>query len=157
MLPDLKEHALLLGKILGNLQTLEFSLRVSLHRKEPKPSRDLLALKVGDVVDANYLTDYSSLIDLIEDYNNKIANNNPIFSINCGIVDLRDALAHGRILAPESGFLQIVKFSKKDKNSKVEVVFAEQITPGWLKSQIKKVHDEILKIINFNKNIFKAN
>jgi hypothetical protein len=70
-----EEHAQLLGRIVANLQSLEFALRAYLYNNAVPPHEPFLAgmsldsLRLGDVVNINAFTDYSSLESLIERYN----------------------------------------------------------------------------------------
>src|ERR1017187_7698204 len=120
-------YALALGKLLANLTTLEFALRVVLHHMDDAP--DLLpkdafkSLKVGDELPASWITSWDSLGNLIDAYNEK-HNDAPEQQIPVQVKDLRDAFAHGRMLAyePESNIV-LHRFSKpRDGRVTVEAV-----------------------------------
>lgn len=72
---DLHEHARLLGRLVANLQSLEFVLRAHLYAQSSAPhvpfaaGQSLDSLNVDEVVGENALTDYSSLGQLIDRYN----------------------------------------------------------------------------------------
>ncbi len=101
-----EEYASLIGKVVANLQALEFLLRAFLYAKgDPPhsafpPGKAVDDLKVGDWAPENAMTCYDSLGDLIDRYN-KIAP--AARRVDPTIVELRDALAHGRVSAPAPG------------------------------------------------------
>ena len=75
-----KEHAFWLGKLMGNLQALEFILRWALYKQKSKPhqaferAKNLNTLSSGDEVPINAYTDYSTLSVLIDRYNREVAD-----------------------------------------------------------------------------------
>src|SRR5216117_3606119 len=98
---DLEEHARLVGRLVGNLDSLEFALRAYLYEKADPPHTPLPAghtldsLKIGDAVPINAMTDYSSLGELIDRYNRLVERSSPGLQVDRSLVSLRDALAHG--------------------------------------------------------------
>lgn len=143
---DLNERALLLGQIISNFQSLEFALRASLYKLHRKNTRlKLDEMKVGDIVDLNELTDYSKLKKLIQRYNNEVVKNDQTLTLDKDLVELRDALAHGRVSClSENDNLRIIKF-EEPKNGKVKVSFSEEMTESWLKKQKKRVYEALMK------------
>src|SRR5690349_14520417 len=113
---NLPDQAMQVGKIVGNLLSLEFALRIYLYDQqlvkphEPLPEGDILtSARVGDVVPHNALTSYHSLLQLIRLYNHNVTRES---QIDESIATLRDTLAHGRVSAPlEAEHLRIIKFS----------------------------------------------
>ncbi len=90
------------------------------------------------------MTSFDSLGVLIKKFNAKAPAKNPTWGIDPGLVDLRDALAHGRVSAPIiSDFLQLVKFSPP-KAGKVTMTFKSQMDKGWFQAQTDRVHRAIL-------------
>ena len=147
---NLDNHARLVGSIIGNLLSLEFLLRFSLYKKgeDDGTFAKLHTIQVGDTVIENSLTDYSTLKALIERYNQEVAIPESKPPISLSVVDLRDALAHGRTSTNIIGNdLQILKFSKP-QNGFSKVVFAETMTEDWLENKKKLVYEELIKLID---------
>jgi len=153
-----EEYASLLGQIIANLQSLEFSLRAFLYNRAVQrdkhfPSNGTLdELNVGDKLPENALTDYSSLGKLIDRYNCLIKKKNPAHTIDLKIVELRDALAHGRISStePNRDFF-LVKFNKPEK-SFVKVAYSQKMTFKWLREQVNYVKAEVQKVIEVSES-----
>lgn len=128
-----------LGRLVSNLVQLEFALRVALHLQEPEEKRMstevLRMVKPGDTVPENYLTDWSTLRELITAYNaNESARGGK--TIDTGIVDLRDALAHGRMTASRmTSEYRLIRFSKPVAGA-VTVERVETLTLARLAQQI---------------------
>ncbi len=149
---DLEEHARLLGRIIGNLQSLELLLRAYLYAMGDPPHTPLHAgksfdsLAVGDTVGVNALTDFSSLGELIERYNTRIQTTHPHLVVDDSIVDLRDALAHGRVSAPDpTNDLSLLKFSKPSGGT-TRVTFLQKLTDQWSKTQASRVFAEMKEV-----------
>lgn len=122
---DLNKHALHLGGILANFQSLEFILRAYLHKVSGSISNTLPAgtniyeSPIGTELPLNAITNYDTLGELIDRFNQAMQKQDKP-EIDRSLVDLRDALAHGRVSA--SGVeetLRIVKFSKPKLNPKL--------------------------------------
>lgn len=145
-------HALCLGTLLTNLQTLEFLLRLFLYKRRSRPhisfvrGQNLTGLRVGKVLPENAVTDYDSLRKLILRYNAIAARKDPGLKIAEDLVSLRDALAHGRVFVPKTGLpLQLLKFTKP-RNRSVKVEFSAALTVEWLANQGTRVLAEIEKV-----------
>ncbi len=152
MQSTLDEHAHSLGKVIANLSTLELSLRVLLYNKEVKenPSlaiqRNLTALKINDLCTVNAFTNYDTLGELISKYNSLITSIDSALCIDKKVVELRDAFAHGRVLASmENDTFILLKFSQPKSNS-TKVTYAQPLTKEWMAIQIKRLHDEVHKL-----------
>ncbi len=147
------------GEIITNLQSLEFVLRIFLDEIHGHPDQSkgafskLTKLKAGDWVPENYFTNYDSLDKLVNKVNNELRAHNFTEVVDTSIVNIRDAIAHGRILAekPEGPFY-LLKFSKPS-DKKTQVTFSIEITSEWLSTQIKRSYEEIQKIIKISKTI----
>jgi hypothetical protein len=89
------EYGARLGELYANLVSLEFSLHVTLYLYEtPRAQRRLPSFKYPNL--ESWLSSSSSLNDAIEAYNKmQAAEGRP--QIDAGIIDLRNAVAHGRI------------------------------------------------------------
>ena len=146
---DLEEHAQLVGRLVGNLQSLEFALRAYLYEKKSPPhapfasGQSLHSFNVGDIVPENAMTDYSTLGKLIERYNQGVEAR---FQVDSSIVSVRDALAHGRVSALDPAQdLVLLKF-EKPSGGLTKVTYAQALTADWLKSQTTRIFGEIQKI-----------
>src|SRR5436190_20262530 len=91
---DLVEQATQLGKVVGNLLSLEFLLRFYLYERalivphEAFASGDsIVSAQVGTVVPHNALTSYDSLLPLIRRYNENVPNE---LKIDESLAQLRD-------------------------------------------------------------------
>jgi len=85
------EHSLNLGRLVGNLQSLEATIRTFLARTDPS---------------INSIINGDTLGPLVRKYNNQLAGNEP-YSIDCEVVEIRNALAHGLVIAPSNSTLNV--------------------------------------------------
>ena len=145
-----------IGKIVVNLQSLEFLLRLFLQNvQNPKAASryapyDFTNLTVGAWVPLDFLTSYDGLKELIQKVNSTLEARGLSERIDESIVQLRDAIAHGRVLGNEAeGPFHIFKFSKPNKSkTQVRVELSVEMTPEWLAAQVRHTYDETLKIMN---------
>jgi hypothetical protein len=146
----LMEHATQLGKVIGNLLSLEYLLRLYLYDRalitphEPFPKGfKLEATSVGSGVPHNALTSYDSLKQLIKLYNVYVPAQ---LKLDESLVNLRDAIAHGRVSAPaKDAPLKLMKFSDP-RRGPITVVISEELSPEWFGEQVKRTHAAILKV-----------
>lgn len=147
---DILQHAMLIGKIVVNLQSLEFALRSYLYSVAHDRShhKNLFSVKLGETVTATELTDYSTLGQLIQRYNRIVPD--PKLKLDPSLVDVRDALAHGRVFAalPQPPFT-LLKFGAV-KNGKTKVTYLQELTEEWLDQQVKRIVSEVRKISAVN-------
>jgi hypothetical protein len=142
----LDEHARQLGGLVGNFQSLEFLLRVFLQGSAPLDGipygTDIYSFPIGTVLPENELTNYDSLGKLIRRFNAEMTvQGRP--EIDGSLVEVRDALAHGRVSSDaEDKDLRLLKFSRP-KNGKVRVTFNEELTDVWFASQKKRVVEAV--------------
>ncbi|MBN2590552.1 MAG: hypothetical protein JXA96_11880 [Sedimentisphaerales bacterium] len=155
-----KDYFVRLGTLVSNLQSLEFFLRVYLQQMpDSKPfgipkGKDIYQYPVGSELPLNDITSYDTLNDLIRKHN-KYAVKQGEEIVDESIVDLRDALAHGRVSAssPNSS-LRLLKFSRPNRTNKDKVLvkFNEVLSLDYLDQQIKRIHAAIMivnaKLIN---------
>lgn len=148
---NIEEYTLSIGKIIVNLHSLEFALRTFLwnHENLVGPRNCHIAieqLQIGQTVPVNAFSNFDTLRMLIEKFNKIVHQTNSTLLVDPTIVDLRDALAHGRIWAetPQPP-MQLVKFGKPS-DGKTTVTYVELINSAWLDSQIIRVKNEIEKI-----------
>jgi hypothetical protein len=145
---DHKIHTAGVGSIVTNLQALETVLRGFLVERYDQCAA---FPKMGDTTACrNYLTAYDSLGSLIDEYHELLAENEKRFSINPTVVRVRDALAHGRLIArgndPSPPF-ELWKFGKV-KDGKVQVEFSQVLSEEWLKATWLLIDAERQKIID---------
>lgn len=148
---DLDEHARHLGGLLGNLQSLEFALRIFLtHLPGARPISapsgfDLYAAALGAYVPESDMTSYDTLSRLIAKFNKEmIRRGAPL--LDASVIELRDALAHGRVSAPlPDEHLRLLKFSKP-VNGVVQVTFSEVMNEEWFKNQKARVYALIRQV-----------
>jgi hypothetical protein len=147
-------YALALGKLFGNLGSLDVALRAALyaaHPSIPGPFRNAqpyTSLNVGDQVEENWITKHCYLSDLVSAYNTLRSElGRPQQTIDLGIVDLRNALAHGFVTAPAAGgTLTLMKFGKGRAPRSLQVTAKIEMTPEWMAEQMMRVRDALLKI-----------
>ena len=129
-----ERHALNLGKLLGMLQSIEMGSRMAIVKLDKRAAdqvqSQLPQLKAGDMVEINALTNSDDLRQTLEKYNKRASLDRRI-EIE-PIVNLRDALAHGRAF----GFgsvkpLRLLKFSRKTKGEKILIELALDMTDEW--------------------------
>ena len=155
-LNEAEKHALNLGKLAGNLQSLEFALRAFLVNTEiasgssfPQ-STNLHDMDKGNIVPENAFTNYDTLGQLINKYNSNSRISSVGFGIDETLVDIHDAIAHRRVSAATySGTLKLLKFDKP-KNGQVKVTFSASLTEKWFAEQIKRVYGAVLKVNEAN-------
>jgi len=136
-----------LGKTLANLQSLEFLLRLFLHNTQPNPAwldKGLDEMVVGDVVAETPLTDWSSLAVLIDRYNAAVEQRPPL-RVSKSVVDLRDAIAHGRMFMTDIAATPIMIKFEKPASGRTRVTFRASSTK-WLDQAIQDVHAETAKV-----------
>jgi len=147
---DLSEHATMMGKLLVSFQCLEYALRAFLYERRDPPHEplasgtDLDTMTFGDVLPENAITRWDSLTHLIKRYNRAISDGQ--LAVDPSLVDLRDALAHGRMAASLSERnLALIKFTRPYAG-RVEVGFREELSKEWREIQIKRVLAECEKV-----------
>jgi hypothetical protein len=141
--PDYLDHhlPLAIGRLMGNLWTLEWMLRNVLYRlgypphtEMPRP-RPLFAANVGDRFPENALTSYHSLGKLIAAYNQTAPT-----PVDASLVTLRDTLAHGRPLCADESWvnMSLARFSRPVAGE-VTMDTRYELTLDWLNDQIELV------------------
>lgn len=156
---DMDKHALALGKLVGNFQSLEFALRAFLLNDEVAsgkvilPSANLNDMNEGDIVRLNAFTSYDNLGQLIDRYNSHTKILSAGLTIDRTLVRVRDAIAHGRVSGdvPAPPF-KLLKFDIPVKN-KVKVTFSVLMTIEWFNEQISQVNKAITKVSEANERL----
>jgi hypothetical protein len=134
-------YAATLGRLVANQSSLELLLRAVLDARLTAAEQRLPAgvplakLEVGMSLPENWLTSWHSLGELIGEYNRQYSQS----PIPMDIRDVRNAFAHGRILAEVAdGELRLLRFSKPRKG-RVTVEENQVLSIDWLKDQVRKV------------------
>jgi hypothetical protein len=137
-----------IGAIVMNLQALETVIRFFFFRKNseqyPFPQSG------GErYVPSTSLTKYCQLRKWIRKFNSCLKQEElSKYSISEGIVEIRDAIAHGRLFAPDPPSLPYTlwKFGEP-VNGRVEVKVCEVLTAEWLDNTSKLMAAEKDKVV----------
>jgi len=140
-----EQHPLNLGKLLVNFQSLEFVLRAFLLKVENSleksfhQSQNLLELNEGAEVPENAFTNYDTLGQLIDKYNSHPKVKSLGLTIDRSVIDIRDAISHGRVLSlkPTPPF-NLLKFDRP-QNNRTKVTFNILLTREWFSEQLPRV------------------
>ena len=144
-------HATQLGKLIGNLQSLETVLRCFIDRVSMSPrlpqGKTYFGLHVGEEVPENAFTNFDTLGQLIEKYNTVVRATNKALLVDVGVVAVRDLLAHGRIAAdlPDETQLVIIKFDHPS-NGTVRVTDSAMMTNQWCQERIDLIRMQCKKV-----------
>ena len=155
---NLESYTLALGKILVGFHSLEISLRHFFQGYEatlnpPSPVVPPKPLRVGQMVPKATYSAYDSLNGLLKSFNAVVKENHANLALSPALIELRDALAHGRVwsetLQPP---LQLLKFSKPLPNSVgISVLQADVIDEAWLQAQMLMLERESAKVFKTGK------
>jgi len=142
-------HALSLGKLIGNLQALEMGARMAIVHLDKRAAEEvqtqLPRVKYGDSVELNAFTNKDDLTQTLAKFNKRA-------SLECRIeirpiVELRDALAHGRTFGfGPIGPIRLLKFGQKIIGGKVSVELAVDMTEDWFSENIQILNHALGKI-----------
>jgi hypothetical protein len=153
-------HALNLGKLLGNLQSLEMGTRMAIVKLDQRAAEQVQSqlpqVKAGDSVEFNAFTNNDDLTQTLEKFNKRAPNE---CRIDIGlIVSLRDALAHGRTFGFGSAeHLRLLKFSRKQEDGKVVVELAVDMTDDWFRKNIRSLEqafEEVRRALDYERREF---
>ena len=147
--PQFESHATNLGKIVGNLLSLEMGARLAIVKLDERAAKQVQAqlpqVKAGDLVEINAFTNDDDLKQTLEKFNKRAP-------LNCrldikAIVNLRDAMAHGRMFGVGSmKQLRLLKFSRKAKDGKVSVELVQDMTDAWFLQNIQLLNSALEKV-----------
>lgn len=143
------------GAIVANLQSLEFALRLVLAASEPHAGvkLDLDRLRVGNRVPESPLTNYDTLGQVIEKVNRCFVARGVADKVDASVVEIRDALAHGRVFALRpDGPYRLVKFAKP-VNGAVEVASVAELTAARLDHEIERTGSELRKVVRVARSL----
>jgi hypothetical protein len=150
----LEDYALALGKLLSNLGALEFAIRMRLHKDDDKdsaqamPRRWATDVPEGNLVPLNWITSWHQLGKLIDEYNRREQQLGSKDLLDTGIVDIRHAIAHGRVIGLSTEEpLRLLRFSKPvDGASTVALERRYTVTIEWMGEQVRMVRAAILTV-----------
>ena len=142
------DHVLRLGKLLGNLQSLECMLRFYLLKRDKGAlSLSYWALQVGDEIPSDAFSNYDSLGKMLDKFNVDVASRDAKLKLDPSVVAIRDLLAHGRVAADkeDTSRLRIVKFGLPS-GGKVQVVASAVMSDDWFDPNIALVYEQVVKV-----------
>lgn len=147
------EYLLLLGKIIANLNSLEFAARAVLakYNENKEPQFDHATIIPGAHVPENSYTNYDSLGQVITKFNSIV---DPKYCLDSAIVELRDMIAHGRIASksPTLFPMELIKYGRSDSKG-IPVETVATMNRDWLILKVKLVHDQIIKVVKASKDL----
>jgi len=96
-----------------------------------------------------HVTNYDSLSRLIEKFNANLSKEELKYRISAAAVEVRDTIAHGRIIASSPNFpVTLYRFSEPDESKHVSVIAAEEMTGTWFEEKIEMLRSQIRKVID---------
>ena len=146
---DFERHALNLGKLVGNLLTIEMAARMVIAKHESKSgvnfATQLPTVKAGDLVDNDAFTNPDDLRQTLRKYNKRAPSEYKVATDE--IVDLRDALAHGRSFGfGNMKHLRLLKFSRKKIGEKIKVELVKDMDDEWFSANILLLNTALEKL-----------
>jgi hypothetical protein len=142
---EVEEYTQGVGGIVTNLQALETVLRYFL----AKLYNEVVEFpKVGDqTVKLTNLTRRTSLGKLIRTFNKALTDAEKKFEVDIGVVHIRDAIAHGRLVTTKELPFRLWKFGPRT-NGRVDIEFSEELTAEWLKATTAQIDSEKQKVLD---------
>lgn len=146
----LTDYAAALGRLMANLASLERSLRSVLYAIGHPPHTALptgmflWTMRPADQVPLNALTSWATLGELIAAFNASHQTHNPPLSVDPALKTLRDAFAHGRLVAADetSTHLVLMRF-RQPTGTSVVVEDRYELTIDWMNTQIIRSREAI--------------
>jgi hypothetical protein len=147
-----------LGRLIANINSLEVEIRFFLlideygWEKANQWAKSLLTLEAGQNVVVNPFTNYDKLNVLIGTYNKKVKKLSKLpgeLTISDKIVDLRNALAHGRAFfsVPNTPPMILLAFDNPKGHKQTKLLSKDTMTRTWLVKNIKWADKEKQKVI----------
>ena len=143
-----------MGRLVVNLQSLEFALRAFLYGHETNWEKAegpafLEDIEQGSSVPDNAFTNYDTLPELIAKYNAIVQTEDAGLALDEDLKRIRDALAHGRIASKSPSPEVPSKLVKYDRprNGNVRVTDCYMLTEEWFHHNINHVLENIEKIV----------
>jgi hypothetical protein len=159
-------YALALGKVIARFHALEICLRKFLQAQEISLNANKVWVQikpepVDQTVPLDSYSTYETLNNLIKRYNALVtAKSHTELTIDLSIIELRDALAHGRMWSQTGGGLplQLLKFSKPVQGSvRLTVLASDLLDESWLAAQATRVATETAKVVTAGAALYPAN
>jgi hypothetical protein len=148
-----EKHALALGKVLLNFHALEISLRHFFRAYEaamnPNNTRvQVKAKPVGQIVPMDSFSVHDSLNGLVRKFNSIVGSAHRELTVDPAVIELRDALAHGRVWSEKSGApVQLLRFTKPTPGKvTISITHADTVDEAWLDAQGTRVALETEKV-----------
>lgn len=136
---NVQKYCYILGRFWQSFNNLEFFLRLYLNRKNGKDNiyaMKFMNLPVGTECEENPMTDWKTFNELCSSFNSYQNTDNKIDFKE--ILELRDAMVHGRVSGDSEGNMSVVKFSKP-RNGKVTVEYNREIKFNEMEKIIDKI------------------
>ncbi len=146
---NVDNHAVAIGRLVANLQSLEVALRAFLLKdnEATEPPISLEHLSVGDTVAENSFTDWAALAELVSRFNQAVKGRCSEKVVDAEAVRIRDMMAHGRVMArTRHSPFHLVKFGRP-RNGIVPVEDAVDLDAAWFSAKTALVREEILKVV----------
>jgi hypothetical protein len=125
-----EDHLTGMGKVTGNFHALEHVLRVFLCEANGE-KLEYPSSTASSVVET-HLTNRDSLRPIIDKYNDSLQPTEQQYRVDPTVVDIRDALAHGRIASSLDAFpVTLFKFGRKDATGKILVERVDMLDETW--------------------------
>jgi hypothetical protein len=146
---DSEKHLRLTGGLIMNLQAVETVLRYFLVLQKGETHE---FPKIGDTcVQETFATNYMSLGFIIDVYNNGLDKvEAPLYTVDRGIVQIRDAFAHGRLVTRNNFPATLWKFGRA-KSGNVPIEFSVVLTEEWLVKTNNSIVREKDRVIGCSK------
>ena len=142
-----------LGRLHAILGSLELQLRIALYfmttpraERLPPETFRIAELTVGTQLPESWLTKFAYLSTLVAKYNERQAADG-LATIDAGILDLRNELAHGLISAagPKDPWYTLVRLGPP-QNGVVTVLAQWEMMPDWINDQTRRVNDAVMSV-----------
>ena len=147
-------HALDLGKLVGNLHSLEFVLRAFLQKlPNARPTGlpwgvDIYSFPIGTDLAESELTSFDSPAVLIDKVNDELSRQGLPVQVDRTLDELRDALAYGRVSSAAKGDApRLLKFSYP-VHGRVRITYNQVMSEEWFSEQRKRVLQSIQIVAN---------
>jgi hypothetical protein len=137
---------------------LEFALRAFLyeHNKDREPEVKLDSLNECDRVEVNSLTNYDTLGILVDKFNEIVLHKHPEALLDRKlVVDLRDALVHGRIFILDPTVTVSNTLLKFDVpvDGNVHVSMKVVMDKPWFKAKVRFLIEQVKKVVSGSRSM----
>ena len=137
-----------IGAVVMNLQALKSAIRYFFFRKNEEKNPFPKAKK-GEIVPSSSLVTHQQLRKWIRIYNSCLSSEEVTkYFISEDILEVRDALAHGRLVTPDPPELPYTLWNfGEPSNGQVEVRYCEVLTAEWLEQTKMAIYDAKEKVL----------